>query len=668
MPVTVPTTSRPFKVAGLLAWIGLLWLAPVGTQAATAQAAGGRDAATQAAAAQTAGTQTAGAPAAGAQATPSLAGAVAHPVCAAPAPGRASCLALRLGTTPDNSPSTQALSPEDLHIAYRLPTTVAATEPQTIALVDAYDDPHAEADLEVFDRHYGLLECTHADGCFTKINQAGQEGQGAMPQTSGEWSIEISTDIEVAHAVCQNCHILLVEAATDLFTGLDAAEETAAARIEAASKQGEISNSWGGPEPAVDLSAFDHPGIVITASAGDAGYLNWEEAGKSEEEGYFDGPDYPASSPNVVAVGGTSLSLSKQHEWAGESVWNDEDGAGGGGCSARFNAPHWQLLASGWASVGCGSERAVADVSADADPNTGVAVYDSVPEPEGKAGEAAPEWTQIGGTSVASPIVASAFALAGGAHGVPYPAATLYAHADSAALHDVVTGGNGECDGVYAGSCSGSLASPLDCGAFNTICNAGPGYDGPTGVGTPDGLTAFVPVAGEVGGGTEGGSGHKEGGQEGGSTGGGTTTSGSGGGAGSGPGTGSGGSGSGSGGPVATPGTSAKPATGGAVLLTHLSLTLSAVAALNSGRAPLSRVAFTFTLSAAARVRVTLARRVRVHGHWVWSTLPGANSLSARAGVDRAHLSGRGALPSGFYRLTLTPAHGAARSLAISIG
>ncbi len=281
----------------------------------------------------------------------------------------------------------------------------------------------------------------------------------------------------------------------------------------------------------------------------------------------------------------------------------------------------------------------------------------------------------IGGTSVASPIIASIFALAGGAHGVAYPASTLYYHASSgetpSGLHDVVAGGNGECDGVYTGSCSGSSNSPLDCGALEKICNAAPGYDGPTGVGSPNGLAAFLPPPASSG--NPGGSGGSGSGSGSGGSGSGSGSGGSGSGSGSGE-SGSGASGS-SGGATSGAGQSgggqfiAKPgATSGAVRLTRLSLTLGAVVALNRGRSPLSRIAFTFALSRAAAVRVTLARRIRVHGHWRWSALRGADTIGGRAGANHAHLSGRGVLPSGFYRLTLTPAGGAARSLAISIG
>ncbi len=609
-----------------------------------------------------------------AQASPTAAGVTARPVCSTPSPGRASCLAMRLATTPEkSSPLRSSLTPEELHSAYGLPTTAA--EPSTIAIVDAYDDPNAEADLGVYDQQFHLPACTAADGCFTKVNQEGKSEPTSLPKANGEWSLEISTDIEVAHSVCQNCHILLVEAKTEAFPDLEAAEDTAAAMLQVASKpgalEGEISNSWGGEVLGGDSPAFDHPGIVITASAGDSGYLNWSEHEHSEEEGYFEGTDYPASSPHVVAVGGTSLALGRSGEWAGEEVWNNGEvgGAGGGGCSA-FPAPTWQPLAAGWPAVGCGSDRAVADVSADANPNTGVAVYDSVPEPEGQSGEPAADWTQIGGTSVASPIIASAFALAGGAHGIAYPAATLYAHAGSAALHDITIGGNGECDDQYT-DCSGSLSSPLDCGTLVTICNAAVGYDGPTGVGTPIGLTAFQPVSGEVGGsgssgsgsggnGSGGGSGSGSGGQEGGS-GGGSTTGGSGGGTAS------------PGNQATTQGNSSRStSTGssgsGALRVSHLSLTLSALAALNQRRPRASALAFTFTLSAAAQVRVTLAKWARVHGHWRWISLPGPFTISGRDGANHGRLDTRRRLSAGRYRLTLAPAHGIASSILVVIG
>jgi hypothetical protein len=562
-----------------------------------------------------------------------------------------------------SSPGAAGLSPAQLHTAYGLPSESA--EAQTIAIVDAYDDPNAEADLEVFDQHYGLPACTHANGCFTKVNQQGLSAP--LPPANGEWSIEISTDIQVAHSLCENCHIVLVEATSDTFINLDAAENAAATLLQAASPPGaptgEISNSWGGEEPPLDSAAFNHPGIVITASSGDSGYLNWGEYNSRFEasSGWFEGPSYPASSPRVVAVGGTSLSVSKPSgAWLGEIVWNNEHGAGGGGCSRNFAAPPWQPHAAGWSAVGCGAQRAVADISADADPATGVHAYDSVPEGLGTKEEATNhtvlEWITIGGTSVASPIVASAFALAGGAHGVPYPAATLYANAGATGLHDIISGGNGACNGVYNPSCSASSTPALDCGEGHTICNAASGYDGPTGVGTMLGLTAFQPVPGELGGpGSGAGAGAGEGGA---GSGGGPAPGGQGG-------TASPGGGSSTATPPPPP---PKSVATPQLRILGLSLTLGAIVALNRHRPQLSKVAFRFVISTSATVRVTLARRVRIHGHWRWATFPGSNSFKAHAGANNAHLSGRGALPSGRYRLTLTPTHGIASSIPISIG
>ena len=588
--------------------------------------------------------------------------------CPAPLPGHAACLGLRLVSPSGSSPGATGLSPAQLHKAYELPFESA--EAQTIAIVDAYDDPNAEADLGVFDQHYGLPACTHENGCFTKVNQQGLSAP--LPPANGEWSIEISTDVQVAHSLCQNCHIVLVEATSDTFLNLDAAENTAAALLQAASPPGaptgEISNSWGGPEPPQDSPAFNHPGIVITASSGDSGYLNWGEYNSRFEEGsgWFEGPSYPASSPRVVAVGGTSLSFSKPSGgWLGETVWNNEHGAGGGGCSANFAAAPWQAHATGWPAVGCGAQRAVADVSADADPATGVHAYDSVPEGLGTKEEATNhtvlEWITIGGTSVASPIVASAFALAGGAHGVPYPAATLYANAGSAGLHDVLSGGNGACAGVYNPSCPNAFTPALDCGEGHTICNAAAGYDGPTGVGAPIGLAAFQPVPGEIG-----GPGSSSGGGEGGGTGGGSGGAGGGGSPGTG---GQGGTASPGGGTgLQPPPSKSQSGSTSQLRILRLSLTTAAIVALNRSRPQLAKIAFSFVLGASATIRATLARRVRVHGHWRWVTLRGSNSFNAHAGTNSAHLRGRGALPAGRYRLTLTPAHGIASSIAIAIG
>jgi hypothetical protein len=661
--------------------------------------------------------------------------------CSAPEPGHASCLALELvprttaararvdphtaesGAQPSLRTKAECLvafpsaclTPQQLNSAYfpsEQPETTAS-KGQTIALVDAYNDPKALADLGVYDEQLGLPPihaCSGSEGgCFEQVNQSGA-GELPFPRTEAvreakeavcvttnaketslerttreaacvelveaeEWSVEISTDIELAHGVCQNCKILLVEANTSTFLDLEAAEETAV-RLGAT----EISNSWGGPQEGSG-KAFSHPGTVITAAAGDNGYLNWTQAGESkkeqEETGYFPGADYPAASPKVVAVGGTKLTMSDGVRES-ETVWNEDpdpegtnQGAGGSGCAGEsLTAQPWQQAVPDWAQVGCGSKRAVADVSADADPYTGVAIYDSVPnvheEATGEVVNAPLEWWPIGGTSVASPIIASIFALAGGAHGVAYPAQTLYSHLDSPLLHDVTSGGNGHCDDDYL-SCSGSMVplSPLDCGEGVWICNATTGYDGPTGVGTPNGIGAFKAGESTV---EEGGSKAKASEEEAKakaseSQGGGIAAGGGPGGGGSPFGSASGNSQGAPSGLEGTSGVAAKPAP----LLSALRLTANALTALRHGSPHVGQLAFSFRLSRATTVRVMLAVQIGSAAHRRWRRLPAALAFAAIKGLNGRRLHGSRGLAPGLYRLTLTPAGGRARSIAIRI-
>jgi IPT/TIG domain len=458
-------------------------------------------------------------------------------VCAKAALMRAGCLALQLVprttaarerkhplglirgaplTAPSPGAGAFGLRPQDLHAAYDLPTS--ASSAQTVALVDAYNDPNAEADLKAYDEEFSLPACTASDGCFKQVNQNGEAANLPFPKTVKEleaarkgsrsareeaeeatgWGLEISLDIEVTHATCESCEVLLVEAGVPSYEDLETAEKSAATLGAS-----EISNSWAGPEvgetPELEsASPFDHPGIVITAAAGDDGYLDWG-AEAASERGYV---GFPASSPHVVAVGGTRLSLGTGSAWAGETVWNG-DGATGGGCSVVFTAQPWQQSLSDWSGVGCGTKRAVADVSADADPYTGLAVRDTSPECEYKYEEAKVKhvlyWCTIGGTSVASPLIASTFALAGGANKVEYPAKTLYENQvkSPGSLHDVTTGSNGECTKPFSetGLSGCTTAEEAKSCSSKAICVAGTGYDGPTGVGTPDGITAFKPLA-----------------------------------------------------------------------------------------------------------------------------------------------------------------------------
>ena len=187
-----------------------------------------------------------------------------------------------------------------------------------------------------------------------------------------------------------------------------------------------------------DTQYFQHPGVAITASTGDGGY----------------GVAYPASSPFVTAVGGTSLVRDPSSRGWSETAW---EGAGSG-CSSYETKPAWQ------ADAGC-AHKTEADVAAVADPSTGVAVYDSY-----QTGG----WAVFGGTSAAAPIIAATYALAGPPAANSNPSA--YPYDDTAALNDVTVGSNGSCSPAY-------------------LCTAGPGYDGPTGLGTPAGIEAFAMAA-----------------------------------------------------------------------------------------------------------------------------------------------------------------------------
>ncbi|HEY4996475.1 MAG TPA: hypothetical protein VII03_00685, partial [Solirubrobacteraceae bacterium] len=371
--------------------------------------------------------------------------------------------------------------------------------------------------------------------------------------------------------------------------------------------------------------------------------------------------EFPASSPHVVAVGGTRLRLGPGSSWSEETVWNGS-GAGGGGCSVIFSAPPWQSSVAGFSAIGCKGGRAVADVAADADPYSGLAVHDTSPEcetsyEEGKVKHVT-NWCTIGGTSLASPLIASVYALAGGSGGAPYPARTLYLHSASApaALHDVTAGSNGECSTPFEepsllSSCETSVEAQ-SCEAHG-ICLAGLGYDGPSGVGTPNGVLAFQAPSseeaeGETEASTEEGTHHE---------GPGTTP----------PlsprptppvsGTGAPGSSSGS-----TPTITLAPQISG------LGLTLKAVIALNSSRPRLSQVGFIFTSSATVRVRVTLAKRHSKHGRTRWSPVHPSLTLNSARGRNTGRFSGHRVLGSGRYRLTVVPLHGAARSMVFQIG
>ena len=319
--------------------------------------------------------------------------------------------------------------PSDLLSAYNLAAAAAQSGgTQTVAIVDAYDDPNAEADLAVYRSQYGLSACTTANGCFRKVDQNG--GTSYPPPNTG-WAEEISLDLDMVSAICPKCKILLVESTTNSFSDMGTAVNTAATLGAT-----QISNSYGNDyrngQYAGSESYYNHPGIAVTASSGDYGY----------------GVSYPASTRYVTAVGGTALTPASNSRGWSETAWT----GAGSGCSAYFAKPSWQT------DSGC-SNRTVADVSAVADPNTGVAVYDTY----GTSG-----WLVFGGTSVSSPIIASYYALIGPSAATNYGS---FAYTHQSLFNDITSGSNGSC-GTY-------------------LCQAQTGYDGPTGIGTPAG----VPVA-----------------------------------------------------------------------------------------------------------------------------------------------------------------------------
>jgi subtilase family serine protease len=351
------------------------------------------------------------------------------------------------GLGPQIMAGPTGLGPTQIQSAYKLKGL--SSSGRTVAIVDAYDDPHAASDLATFRSTYGLPACTTANGCFKKINQNG--ATSPLPAGDYGWATEISLDLDAVSAACPSCHIVLVEANSANTSDLVKAEDTAAATRGVVS----VSNSWGGTEDSTILASdahFKHPGVAITASSGDTGY----------------GVSWPASSQYVTGVGGTSLSTASNARGWSETAWS----GAGSGCSAFEHKPGWQL------DKGC-TKRTVADVSADADPNTGLGVYDTYNSCGSSSmcdyliglglAQGLDGWAQVGGTSLSSPLIASVYALAGNTSQTTY-GSFPYSHTTS--LFDVTSGSNGTCSPSY-------------------LCTAGPGYDGPTGLGTPNGTGGF---------------------------------------------------------------------------------------------------------------------------------------------------------------------------------
>jgi subtilase family serine protease len=359
--------------------------------------------------------------------------------CGPVTPGVARCRGLFMPVhRADATGGPAGLAPSDIHAAYALPP--AGAHGRTVAIVDAYDDPNAEADLAVYRSTFGLPPCTTANGCFRKVDQ---RGGAALPAPDAGWAQEISLDLDMVSAACSDCRILLVEAGGADMPSLGAAENTAATAPGVVA----VSDSFGSAETSDELSwdaqYFTHPGVALVAASGDSGGPSLLGGG---------GAIYPAASPLVTAAGGTSLSRSSGARGWTETAWSGS----GYGCSVFEAKPAWQ-----GAATGC-SKRSIADVAAVADPRTGVAVYNSY-QSRG--------WAVAGGTSAAAPIIASIYALAGNTGGL---VGASRSYATPGGLNDVTGGGGGALLGILGSSGTGAA-----------------GYDGPTGLGSPNGLAAF---------------------------------------------------------------------------------------------------------------------------------------------------------------------------------
>lgn len=381
-------------------------------------------------------------------------------LCATPTdPRHASCFASVLAGSlissvfPDD---VNGLTPNDLSTLYKYPPPAAqgsAGKGETVAVVVVGNYAAAASDLAVYRSHFGLSPCTTANGCLNIVSTAASSQAAALSGGSSSiaahaatgsstgWAGEVDTDTEMISATCPNCKIVISEAATDDIADLSNAVSTginAGATI--------VNASFGAPEAATDWSLdginayYNNNDVRVVAAAGDAGY----------------GVYFPASNPDVVAVGGTTLSVSGTK--VSESVWSGT----GSGCSLLFPRPSWQTVPAGTCS-----NRSVVDIAAVADPATGVAVYDSTLS--GTSGG----WATFGGTSVSAPIITGLFALSGKTQGAAagMGAQPLYGAASSNFLK-VTSGSNGTCSPQF-------------------LCTAETGYSGPAGLGVPQGLGGF---------------------------------------------------------------------------------------------------------------------------------------------------------------------------------
>ncbi len=353
-------------------------------------------------------------------------------------PGHGECAAA-LPAAAVSGTAIPGYTPAQLRGAYGLASVAASGGAgATVAIVTAYAYPDAASDLAVYRAHFRLPACP-AGSCLRVLNENGRATH--LPAANSSWSHSDAVALDAISALCPKCKLLLIEATSNSYADLGTAEDTA---VSHGAKF--VLNTWNGQE-SVDQDSndhyFDHPGVAIVAPSGDTGYRR----------------TFPGDLPYVTSVGGTTLLPSKYNtrHWS-EIAWSET----GSGCSAIEIKPSWQR-ADASAATGC-PNRTQNDVAADADPATGAAVYDSY--------KAKTPWVRSGGTVLAAGIVTAAYALAGTPAPGTYPASYPYEHAGD--LNDVLYGSNGPC-----------LLSP------DYICNAEAGFDGPTGLGTPDGTAAF---------------------------------------------------------------------------------------------------------------------------------------------------------------------------------
>ena len=374
-------------------------------------------------------------------AAPTTAGPRTQDVCGATTIGKARCLAKvrtdaaaaprQIRTAAGTLTTPSGYGPAELRAAYKLPAVGARS---LVAVVIAFDVPNAEADLATYRSTFGLPACTSANGCFRKVNQNGDPGP--YPAPDGGWALEGSLDLQMVSAGCPSCTILLVTAQTNNFVDLAAATRSATRLGATVVSHSYGGNEWGGMWSFA--SVYNQPGAISVASSGDYG---------------FTAALAPAVLPGVLGVGGTSLFRAPNVRGWTEDVWS----GAGSSCSAYVAKPAHQT------DPNC-QMRTVSDLSAVADPATGVAVYDSYPNPFGIP----PGWLVLGGTSASAPLIAGMIGSKG--NGSTYRPGQAYKK--PWAFYDVIGGSNGFCGGDY-------------------LCTGLKGYDAPSGLGSPKGLNGL---------------------------------------------------------------------------------------------------------------------------------------------------------------------------------